>query len=78
MSEASQTGKEPKSAVVMEYSTVQKIVQILDDDTDLTATKFAIRDLNPKEYVGEKKMNSGTEAKLETPPVTVYTPVSQT
>ncbi|XP_076241412.1 uncharacterized protein LOC143183647 [Calliopsis andreniformis] len=78
MSEASQTGYEPKSAVVMEYSTVQKIVQILDNDTDMTATKLAIKDLNAKEYVEDKKADSGTEAKFEGPTLTVYTPVSQT
>ncbi|XP_076630608.1 uncharacterized protein LOC143346420 [Colletes latitarsis] len=55
MSEASQTANERKSAVVMEYSTVQKIVQILDNDSDLTATKLAIRDFNAKQTVEEKK-----------------------
>ncbi|XP_017886290.1 conserved oligomeric Golgi complex subunit 8-like [Ceratina calcarata] len=55
MSEASQTGTETKPAVVMEYSTVQKIVQILDDDTDLTATKMVIKDLAARQNVEEKK-----------------------
>ncbi|XP_017752774.1 PREDICTED: uncharacterized protein LOC108545587 [Eufriesea mexicana] len=54
MSEASQTTNDTKSAVVMEYSTVQKIVQILDD-TDLVATKMVMKDLNNKQNLEEKK-----------------------
>lgn len=41
--------------MVMEYSTVQKIVQILDSDTDLAATKLIMKDLNVKQNMDEKK-----------------------
>ncbi|XP_076166226.1 uncharacterized protein LOC143146101 [Ptiloglossa arizonensis] len=61
-SEASQTFNDGKSAVVMEYSTVQKIVQIIDNDTDLAATKLVIKDLKTKPN-GEKRFDSGSEAK---------------
>lgn len=54
MSEASQTA-EAKSAVVMEYSTVQKIVQILDNEEDILATKMAMKELNSKQTIEEKK-----------------------
>ncbi|CAK9795284.1 hypothetical protein ANTPLA_LOCUS313 [Anthophora plagiata] len=72
MSEASQTTNDARSAVVMEYSTVQKIVQILDNDTDLTATKLAIKDLNAKQNVEEKK-ELLTEPQLESLIVPEYT-----
>lgn len=54
MSEASQTA-EARSAVVMEYSTVQKIVQILDNEEDILATKMAMKELNSKPVIEEKK-----------------------
>lgn len=50
----------------MEYSTVQKIVQIIDNDTDLAATKLVIKDLKTKPN-GEKRFDSGSEAKSEIP-----------
>ncbi|XP_053977701.1 uncharacterized protein LOC128875820 isoform X1 [Hylaeus volcanicus] len=71
MSEASQTVNDGKSAVVMEYSTVQKIVQILDDDTDLNATKLAIKELNAKQN-GEEKKSDFDSGKSEAIPA--YTP----
>ncbi|XP_076650280.1 uncharacterized protein LOC143357644 [Halictus rubicundus] len=74
MSEASQTGNEAKSAVVMEYSTVQKIVQILDDNTDLNATKMAIRNFNAK-HNPDRKMQDFT---IESGPVPIYTTLPQT
>lgn len=60
----------------MEYSTVQKIVQILDDDTDLIATKMAIKDLQAKQYAEEKKAELDAEIndKLDRPSLTAYTP----
>ncbi|KAK1122677.1 hypothetical protein K0M31_009120 [Melipona bicolor] len=74
MSEASQTANaDPKSAVVMEYSTVQKIVQIIDNDTDLTATKMAMRDLSARQNAEERK-DSMIESQFEPQPVSEYTP----
>ncbi|CAL7938015.1 unnamed protein product [Xylocopa violacea] len=75
MSEASQTANEAKPAVVMEYSTVQKIVQILDNDTDLAATKLAIKDLNAKQNVDEKK-DYIVESQFEPQPMHDYPPVA--
>nr|XP_034179969.1 uncharacterized protein LOC117604213 [Osmia lignaria] len=72
MSEASQTANEARSAVVMEYSTVQKIVQILDNDVNLSATRMAIREMNPKHHTDEKKVQQILEEKSEPESVTVY------
>ncbi|XP_076295106.1 uncharacterized protein LOC143216155 [Lasioglossum baleicum] len=74
MSEASQTGNEAKSAVVMEYSTVQKIVQILDDNSDLNATKMAIRDFNARHNPERKIQNSNFEPRI----MPIYTTLPQT
>ncbi|KOC70982.1 hypothetical protein WH47_04968 [Habropoda laboriosa] len=76
MSEASQTPNDAKSAVVMEYSTVQKIVQILDNDTDLAGTKLVIKDLNAKQNVDEKK-ELMIEPQLEPLLVPEYTLMAQ-
>ncbi|XP_033341349.2 uncharacterized protein LOC117229183 [Megalopta genalis] len=65
MSEASQTGTEAKSAVVMEYSTVQKIVQILDDTSDLDATRIAIRDFNARHNPERKIQELNIEPRNE-------------
>ncbi|CAD1475775.1 unnamed protein product, partial [Heterotrigona itama] len=80
MSEASQTANaDPKSAVVMEYSTVQKIVQILDNDTDICATKMVMRDLSGRQNAEERKA-SMIESQFEPQPVyttSEYTPTTQ-
>ena len=80
MSEASQTANaDPKSAVVMEYSTVQKIVQIVDNDTDLAATKMVLRDVNARQNAEERK-DSMIESQFEPQPVyttSEYTPITQ-
>ncbi|XP_043519901.1 putative mediator of RNA polymerase II transcription subunit 29 [Frieseomelitta varia] len=74
MSEASQTANgDPKSAMVMEYSTMQKIVQIIDNDTDLAATKMAMRDLGGRRKAEERK-DSMIESQFEPQPVSDYTP----
>ncbi|XP_076395317.1 uncharacterized protein LOC100874984 [Megachile rotundata] len=75
MSEASQTVNDTKSAVVMEYSTVQKIVQILEDDVDLSATRMAIKEFNNKHHHDDKKLEQHVEEKFET--VTVHVPVTE-
>lgn len=72
MSEASQTANEGRSAVVMEYSTVQKIVQILDNDVDLSATRMAIREMNPKHHNDEKKIQQTLEEKFEPEPINEF------
>ncbi|XP_078032536.1 uncharacterized protein LOC144467553 [Augochlora pura] len=77
MSEASQTGAEAKSAVVMEYSTVQKIVQILDDTSDLDATKIAIRDFNARHNSERKIQQLYVEPRNE-PRSPIYTTLPQT
>ncbi|XP_076677573.1 uncharacterized protein LOC143373851 [Andrena cerasifolii] len=76
MSEASQTGNDVRPAVVMEYSTVQKIVQILDDDADLLTTRMAIKDRQAKQHAEEKKADLDAEIKdkLERPSLIAYTP----
>ena len=74
MSEASQTANaDPKSAVVMEYSTVQKIVQIIDNDTDIAATKMAMRDVSGRQNAEERK-DSMIESQFEPQPAFDYTP----
>lgn len=79
MSEASQTTNDPKSAVVMEYSTVQKIVQILDNDADLIATKMAMKDLNAKQNIEEKKVpiSNLMESQFDHQSISEYTPQEQ-
>lgn len=79
MSEASQTTNDPKSAVVMEYSTVQKIVQILDNDADLIATKMAMKDLNAKQNVEEKKVpiSNLMESQFDHQSISEYAPQEQ-
>ncbi|XP_031842880.1 uncharacterized protein LOC116431498 [Nomia melanderi] len=78
MSEASQTANEAKSAVVMEYSTVQKIVQILDDTTDLNATKLAIRDFNARHNSERKTAHDFSIEPKNEPRMPVYTTLPQT
>lgn len=76
MSEASQTTNDTKSAVVMEYSTVQKIVQILDNDNDLVATKMVIKDLNNRQNIEEKKEPT-IEFQLEPQSASEFVPISE-
>lgn len=45
MSEASQTINDTKSTVVMEFSTVQKVVQIVDADSDINSTRAPFKEI---------------------------------
>lgn len=44
MSEASQTANDTKSTVVMEFSTIQKVVQIVDNDGDANPARVPFKD----------------------------------
>lgn len=68
MSEASQTANDAKSTVVMEFSTVQKIVQIVDNnDCDINPVRPSFkdtvvqRDTADKRYNYNAKRNSATD-----------------
>jgi len=45
MSEASQTINDTKSTVVMEFSTVQKVVQIVDNDLDINSVRTPFKEI---------------------------------
>ncbi|KZC05923.1 hypothetical protein WN55_06098 [Dufourea novaeangliae] len=78
MSEASQTANDTKSAVVMEYSTVQKILQIVDDANDLDVTKLAIKDFNARHCTERKMPTFSIEPKTEPQTMPIYTTIPQT
>jgi len=45
MSEASQTINDTKSTIVMEFSTVQKVVQIVDNDLDINSVRTPFKEI---------------------------------
>ncbi|KAG7190771.1 hypothetical protein KM043_006842 [Ampulex compressa] len=64
-SEASQTANDTKPAVLMEYSTVQKVVQLVDNDSDLATAQMAINNLVAKKNVENRKTNLAIKYKSE-------------
>jgi len=60
MSEASQTVNDTKSTVVMEFSTVQKVVQVVDNDSEVNPPRIAFKEVILKDMTG-KKNNHKTE-----------------
>lgn len=54
MSEASQTINDTKSTVVMEFSTVQKVVQIVDD-SDVNSKRPPFKDIIQKDTTDRKR-----------------------
>lgn len=55
MSEASQTINDTKSTVVMEFSTVQKVVQIVDADSDINSRAPFKEIVIPKDAANKKR-----------------------
>jgi len=54
MSEASQTMNDTKSTVVMEFSTVQKVVQVVDNDSEVNPPRIAFKEVILKDMTGKK------------------------
>lgn len=65
MSEASQTINDAKSTVVMEFSTVQKVVQIVDD-SDINSSLAPLKDIVIHKDAVTKKYDRSTERNFET------------
>lgn len=61
MSEASQTANDTKSTVVMEFSTVQKVVQIVDNDSDAKPTRIPFKDIVIQKDITNKKYDCNVE-----------------
>lgn len=64
MSEASQTINDTKSTVVMEFSAVQKVVQIVDD-SDVNSTRPSLMDIIIQKNTTDKKRDYHVEQKFE-------------
>lgn len=64
MSEASQTINDTKSTVVMEFSTVQKVVQIVDD-SDINSSRAPLKDIVIQKDTMTKKYDRCTERNFE-------------
>jgi len=61
MSEASQTINDTKSTVVMEFSTVQKIVQIVDNDSDINSVQAPFKEIVIQKDIIDKKRDYNIE-----------------
>ncbi|XP_067209493.1 uncharacterized protein [Linepithema humile] len=66
MSEASQTINDTKSTVVMEFSTVQKVVQIVDNDSDINSARIPLKDIVVKKDTANKKRDYNIEQNFGT------------
>lgn len=64
MSEASQTLNDTKSTVVMEFSTVQKVVQIVDD-SDVNSTRPPFKDIVIQKDTIDRKRDYNVEQNFE-------------
>lgn len=65
MSEASQTINDTKSTVVMEFSTVQKVVQIVDADSDVNSTRVPFKEIVIQKDAANKKRDHIVEQNFE-------------
>ncbi|XP_011165429.1 uncharacterized protein LOC105199853 [Solenopsis invicta] len=61
MSEASQTVNDTKSTVVMELSTVQKIVQIVDDNSHINSARAPFKEIVSQKDTADKKRDYNVE-----------------
>jgi len=65
MSEASQTINDTKSTVVMEFSTVQKVVQIVDNDSDINSVRAPFKEIVIQKDITDKKRDYNIEQNFE-------------
>jgi len=65
MSEASQTINDTKSTVVMEFSTVQKVVQIVDNDSDINSVRAPFKEIVIQKDMTDKKRDYNIEQNFE-------------
>lgn len=65
MSEASQTINDTKSTVVMEFSTIQKVVQIIDNDPDINSARAPFKELVIQKDTTDKKRDYNAEQNFE-------------
>ncbi|KMR02520.1 histidine kinase [Lasius niger] len=65
MSEASQTINDTKSTVVMEFSTVQKVVQIVDNDSDVNSIRPPFKDIVIQKDTTDRKRDYNVEHNFE-------------
>ncbi|RLU26092.1 hypothetical protein DMN91_002255 [Ooceraea biroi] len=67
LSEASQTVNDTKSTIVMEFSTVQKVVQIVDNDSEINPPRVSLKDvISRKNTAKNKKCNDNVEQSFVT------------
>lgn len=65
-SEASQTVNDTKSTVVMEFSTVQKVMQILDNDSDVNPARAPFKEIVIQKDATDKKYDYNVEQNFAT------------
>ncbi|XP_077278788.1 uncharacterized protein LOC143906522 [Temnothorax americanus] len=65
MSEASQTINDTKSTIIMEFSTVQKVVQIVDADSDVNSTQAPFKEIIIQKNTADKKRDHNVEQNFE-------------
>ncbi|XP_018358675.1 PREDICTED: uncharacterized protein LOC108758295 [Trachymyrmex cornetzi] len=65
ISEASQTINDTKSTVVMEFSTVQKVVQIVDNDLDINTLRTPFKEIAIQKDTSDKKRDYNVEQNFE-------------
>ncbi|XP_014469501.1 PREDICTED: uncharacterized protein LOC106741738 [Dinoponera quadriceps] len=65
-SEASQTVNDAKSTVVMEFSTVQKVVQIVDNDSDVNPARAPFKEIVIQKDTTDKKYDYNVEQNFAT------------
>jgi len=65
MSEASQTINDTKSTVVMEFSTIQKVVQIVDNDSDINSMRAPFKEIVIQKDIIDKKRDYNIEQNFE-------------
>ncbi|XP_011702707.1 PREDICTED: uncharacterized protein LOC105458837 isoform X2 [Wasmannia auropunctata] len=65
LSAASQTINDTKSTIVMEFSTVQKLVQIVDNDPDINSARAPFKEIVIQKDTADKKHDNNIEQNFE-------------
>lgn len=74
MSEASQTINDTKSTIVMEFSTVQKVVQIVDNDSDVNSMRPLFKDIVIQKDTTNRKHDHNVEHNFDSNLASVENP----
>lgn len=65
MSEGSQAVNDTKSMIIIEFSTVQKVVQIADNDPDIHSARAPFKEIIIQKDTADKKRDYDVEQNLE-------------